>query len=39
MSVVAAERTRGFYERVGFVVEGQATTQFGPALRLSRKLG
>ena len=38
MSVVAAERTRGFYERVGFAVEGWAATQFGPALRLSRKL-
>jgi GNAT superfamily N-acetyltransferase len=39
MSVVAASRTLGFYERLGFVVDGDATTQFGPALRLSRKLG
>jgi predicted N-acetyltransferase YhbS len=39
MSVVAAARTRGFYERLGFVVEGDAATQFGPALQLSQKLG
>jgi len=39
MSVVAASRTLGFYERLGFVVEGDAATQFGPALRLVRKLG
>ena len=38
MSVVAAPRTRGFYERLGFVVQGPAPTQFGPALRLSRAL-
>jgi GNAT superfamily N-acetyltransferase len=38
MSVVAASRTRGFYERLGFVVQGPAPTQFGPALRLSRTL-
>jgi GNAT superfamily N-acetyltransferase len=39
MSVVAAPRTLGFYERLGFVGEGDAATRFGPALRLSRKLG
>jgi GNAT superfamily N-acetyltransferase len=39
MSVVAASRTRGFYERLGFSVQGSASTQFGPALRLSRTLG
>jgi GNAT superfamily N-acetyltransferase len=38
MSVIAASRTRGFYERLGFVLEGTASTQFGPALRLLRKL-
>jgi predicted N-acetyltransferase YhbS len=39
MSVVGASRTRGFYERLGFCLEGSASTQFGEALRLSRKLG
>ena len=39
MTVIAAERALGFYERLGFVVERDAATQFGPALRLSRKLG
>jgi ribosomal protein S18 acetylase RimI-like enzyme len=39
MSVVAAARTGGFYERLGFVVKRDATTRFGPALRLSRNLG
>jgi GNAT superfamily N-acetyltransferase len=38
MSVIGASRTRGFYERVGFVAEGPATTPFGPALRLTRTL-
>src|SRR4051794_30144407 len=38
MSVVGAERTRGFYERVGFVVHGRAATQFGPALQLRRTI-
>jgi GNAT superfamily N-acetyltransferase len=38
MTVVAAERTRRFYERAGFVVEGEAQTRFGPALHLARAL-
>jgi N-acetylglutamate synthase-like GNAT family acetyltransferase len=38
MCVVGAERTRGFYERVGFVVQARAATQFGPTLRLCRTL-
>jgi GNAT superfamily N-acetyltransferase len=36
--VVAAPRTRAFYEDVGFAVIGDATTRFGPALRLERRL-
>jgi len=38
MTVVAAERTRRFYERAGFVVESEARTRFGPALHLARPL-
>jgi GNAT superfamily N-acetyltransferase len=38
MTVVAAERTRRFYERNGFVVVGSATTRFAPALLLAREL-
>ena len=38
MTVVAAERTRRFYERAGFVLEGEAQTRFGPALHLTRPL-
>ena len=34
--VIVAPRPRGFYERCGFSVEGEATTRFGPALRMSR---
>lgn len=36
--VVAHRRTFAFYERAGFVDEGPATTQFGPARRLVRNL-
>lgn len=36
MMVIASPTARGFYERCGFVVEGEATTRFGPALRMSR---
>lgn len=36
--VVAAPRTRAFYERLGFVIVGDAATRFGPALRLERVL-
>jgi N-acetylglutamate synthase-like GNAT family acetyltransferase len=36
MMVVANPSARGFYEKCGFSVEGQAETRFGPALRMSR---
>ena len=34
--VTAEHGVRGFYERCGFRVEGEAETRFGPALRMSR---
>lgn len=34
--VIANPAARGFYERCGFAVEGEAQTRFGPALRMSR---
>lgn len=36
MTVVANPSARGFYERCGFTLEGEAQTRFGPALRMSR---
>lgn len=36
MMVVANPSARGFYEKCGFTVEGEAQTRFGPALRMSR---
>ena len=36
LTVVAAPAARGFYEKRGFSVEGDAETRFGPALRMSR---
>lgn len=36
--VVAHPRTLAFYRRAGFVEQGPAATQFGPALRLARDL-
>ena len=36
MMVVASPTARGFYEKCGFTVEGEAQTRFGPALRMSR---
>jgi len=36
LSVVANSAALGFYEKCGFVVEGEAETRFGPALRMSR---
>lgn len=36
LNVVANPTAREFYERCGFMVEGQAETRFGPALRMSR---
>jgi GNAT superfamily N-acetyltransferase len=38
MTVVAAERTRSFYERNGFAVVGEAPTRFAPALLLACEL-
>ena len=34
--VIASPTARGFYEKCGFSVEGEAQTRFGPALRMSR---
>ena len=34
--VTADAAARGFYERCGFTLEGEAETRFGPALRMSR---
>ena len=36
LSVIASPSARGFYEKCGFAVEGDAETRFGPALRMSR---
>jgi GNAT superfamily N-acetyltransferase len=36
LSVVASPSARGFYEKCGFAIEGEAETRFGPALRMSR---
>lgn len=36
MMVIANPSAREFYEKCGFTVEGEAKTQFGPALRMSR---
>ncbi|HXG81137.1 MAG TPA: GNAT family N-acetyltransferase [Sphingomicrobium sp.] len=36
MTVVANPSAREFYEKCGFIVEGEAKTRFGPALRMSR---
>lgn len=36
LTVVASPAARGFYERCGFSLEGEAQTRFGPALRMSR---
>lgn len=35
VTVVTNPAARAFYEKCGFAVEGEAETQFGPALRLS----
>ena len=34
--VIASPTARGFYEKCGFSVEGDAQTRFGPAIRMSR---
>jgi N-acetylglutamate synthase-like GNAT family acetyltransferase len=36
LSVIAGPSARGFYEKCGFAVEGEAETRFGPALSMSR---
>lgn len=36
MMVIASPTAQGFYEKCGFTVEGDASTRFGPALRMSR---
>jgi len=36
LTVIANPRARGFYEKCGFRLEGEAQTRFGPALRMSR---
>lgn len=36
LTVVAGPVARGFYEKCGFSVEGEAETRFGPAFRMSR---
>ena len=36
VSVIANPAALEFYEKCGFVVEGEATTRFGPAIRMSR---
>jgi RimJ/RimL family protein N-acetyltransferase len=36
MMVIANPSARGFYEKCGFALEGEAETRFGPALRMSR---
>lgn len=36
MMVIANPSARGFYEKCGFTVEGEAETRFGLALRMSR---
>jgi len=35
-TVIANPAARTFYEKCGFVVESEAQTRFGPALRMSR---
>jgi GNAT superfamily N-acetyltransferase len=36
VTVIANPSARAFYESCGFTIEGEATTRFGPALRMSR---
>ncbi len=36
LTVIANPAARGFYEKCGFRLEGEAETRFGPALRMSR---
>ena len=36
VTVIASPGARGFYERCGFIVEGDEQTRFGPAIKMSR---
>ena len=36
VTVVASPATQAFYEKCGFRIEGEASTRFGPAVRMSR---
>ncbi len=36
VTVIANPAARGFYEKCGFTVEGEAETRFGPAISMSR---
>ncbi len=36
LMVIANPSAQAFYEKCGFVREGEAETRFGPALRMSR---
>jgi GNAT superfamily N-acetyltransferase len=36
LTVTANPAARGFYERCGFMAEGETQTRFGPGLRMSR---
>ena len=36
LSVIANPAARGFYERCGFSLQGEAQTLFGPALRMTK---
>ena len=36
VTVIANPAARGFYEKCGFTVEGEAETRFGPATSMSR---
>lgn len=36
LTVIANPNARGFYEKCGFSIEGERSTRFGPALRMSR---
>lgn len=38
LEVTAKPRAIAFYEKVGFVTVGEATTRFGPAIRMHRAL-
>lgn len=36
LTVIASPTARGFYEKCGFSVEGEARTRFGPAITMSK---